>query len=93
MLYKLPEHVLMTELDGEAVLLNLEISHYFGLNEIGTDIIRLVQTMDSSEHIIDDILKRYAVARSTLENDYSSLITELLEEGLIIAPEWASLTN
>jgi hypothetical protein len=84
MLYKLPEHVLMTELDGESVLLNLEKSHYFGLNEIGTDIIRLIQSMDSAEQIIEDIHGRYAVERDTLESDYDRLITELLDEGLIV---------
>ena len=86
MLYKLPEHVLVTELDGEAVLLNLEKSHYFGLNEIGTDIIRLMQSMDSAEQIIEDIRSRYEVERNTLQGDYDRLITELLDEGLIVEP-------
>ena len=84
MLYKLPDHVLMTELNGEAVLLNLEQSHYFGLNEIGTDIIRLVQTMDTAEEVIQDISSRYEVEHTVLESDYNSLIAELLEEGLIV---------
>jgi hypothetical protein len=86
MLFKLPEHVLMTELDGEAVLLDLEKSHYFGLNEIGTDIIHLMQSMDSAEKIVDDIHARYDVERNTLQSDYDRLITELLDEGLIVKP-------
>ncbi|MBN1400973.1 MAG: PqqD family peptide modification chaperone, partial [Anaerolineae bacterium] len=33
---------LFRELDGEAVLLNLESGHYYGLDEVGTRILSLL---------------------------------------------------
>ena len=42
--------------------------------------------MDSAEKIVDDIHARYDVERNTLQSDYDRLITELLDEGLIVKP-------
>ena len=45
---RVPEDVLVSELDGESVLLNLKSECYFGLDEVGT---RLWELLISSESI------------------------------------------
>ena len=40
---RVPDDVVFRELDGEAVVLNLESGMYFGLDEVGTRIWRLVE--------------------------------------------------
>ena len=78
-----PEHAMFRELDGEAVLLNLQNEMYYGLDEVGTRMWQLLTTSDSVQAAMDTMLEEFDVSPQTLEQDLADLITELKFHGLL----------
>ena len=78
-----PEGVLVQELQGESVLLNVNTENYYGLDEVGTRMWAVLSKAPSIAAGIDTLLDEYKVERATLESDVSDLLTELLEKKLI----------
>ena len=78
-----PEHVMFRELDGEAVLLNLQNEMYYGLDETGTRMWQLLTTSDSVQAAMDQLLEEFDVSAETLEQDLAEMITELKSHGLL----------
>jgi hypothetical protein len=78
-----PEHVMFRELDGEAVLLNLQNEMYYGLDEMGTRMWQLLTTSDSVQAAMDTMLEEFDVSPETLEQDVAKMIQELQEQGLL----------
>ncbi len=80
---EIPDHVLFRDLDGEGVLLNLETGEYFGLNRVGTEIWRSLQTMREVGSIHAKLLNDYEVAPQTVWRDLEELISEMSAKGLV----------
>jgi hypothetical protein len=80
----IPDTVLFQELSGEAVLLNLDNEHYFGLNEVGTRFLALLKEHSNIKPVISQLLHEYDVDRQTLQNDLSHLLADLIDKGLVI---------
>lgn len=78
-----PEGVLVRELEGESVLLNLNSESYFGLDEVGTDMWRALTTSESVEVAYRKLLAQYDVDGEQLRQDLDGLIGKLVEQGLI----------
>ena len=78
-----PEHVLFRELDGEAVVLNLQNEMYYGLDDVGTRMWMLLSTSDSVGTAMDILLEEFEVSPETLEQDLAKMITELKSHGLL----------
>ena len=78
-----PEHVMFRELDGEAVLLNLNNEMYYGLDEVGTRMWTLLTTSESVQAAMDKLLEEFDVAAETLEQDLAKMIKELQANGLL----------
>lgn len=77
------DHVVSRELEGEAVMLNLESGVYFGLDEVGTRIWALIQEHRSLRKVFEAMLREYDVAPSTLESDLLRLVEQLWAKGLV----------
>ena len=80
-----PDDVLLSELDGESVLLNLKSETYFGLDEVGTRMWGALTTADSIQGAFDVLKDEYDVAPDRLRDDLNVLLTKLLEHGLLEA--------
>jgi hypothetical protein len=80
---KIPETVLSQELNGEAVLLNMDNEFYYSLNAIGSKIWQLLNQQMNMEGVIQQLLQIYQVDESTLRQDVAMLIRELCENGLL----------
>lgn len=78
-----PEYVLVQELDGESVLLNLNKAQYFGLDDVGTWMWKVLTTADSIQHAIDTLLVEYEVEPAQLRKDLYNLIDHLVEHDLV----------
>lgn len=79
----IPEDVMIRDVSGESVLLNLNTETYFGLDDVGT---RMWQALNQSETVrqAHEILTtEYDVDPDTLQKDLLNLITELTEHGLL----------
>ncbi len=78
-----PDDVLMHELDGESVLLNLATDSYFGLDTVGTDMWRALTTGGTIEEAYELLLAEYEVEPDVLRRDLADLIEKLIESGLV----------
>ncbi len=72
-----------SELDGEAVILNLKSGVYYGLNPVGASIWNLLQQPRTVSEIQSAILAKYSVEPEQCERDLLALLQELEAEGLI----------
>ena len=54
----LPEDVLISNVEGESVLLNLNSERYFGLDEVGTRMLSVLTTSNSIQTAYEALLER-----------------------------------
>ena len=79
----IPEGVLIRELAGESVLLNLETESYFGLDEVGTRMWVALTASESIESACERLLAEYEVEPERLREDVGVFVDALAEAGLI----------
>ena len=75
--------ILISEVGGESVLLNLSSERYFGLDDIGTQMWKTLIASDSIQAAYETLLAEYDVEASRLRDDLSDLIQKLMEQGLV----------
>lgn len=78
-----PEGVLMREIGGEAVLLNLENEKYYGLNGVGAHMWTALTSAPSVQAAYETLLDEFDVQPEQLRQDLESLIAGLAEHGLV----------
>ena len=80
---KLPDDVLISGLQAESVLLNLDSERYYGLNDVGTRMLMLLTSSDSIGAAYNSLLDEYNVEAEVLRGDLISTIEELSKNGLV----------
>lgn len=75
---------MMQELDGEAVILNLNSESYFGLDDVGTHMWTLLTRSTSIQAAFDSLTGEYNVEELTLRNDLIKLLLQLVDNGLLV---------
>jgi hypothetical protein len=78
-----PPGVMFRDLDGEAVVLEIESGRYFGLNETGTRMWLLLQEHGSVERVLRDLLAEYDVNEERLRKELLSFIDTLSSQRLL----------
>jgi hypothetical protein len=81
---KVSDDVVFRELDGEGVILNLASGLYFGLDEIGTRIWRLIEQRGQLRSVLAGLCDEYEAAPAAIERDLLSLASELSAKGLLV---------
>ena len=74
-------------IDNEAIILNLDNSYYYSLNEVGT---RAWEFFDGSMRlgeIINRLFEEYNASKENLEDDLISLVNDLSNENLVALHE------
>lgn len=79
-----PDDVLISHLQDEAVILNLDSERYYGLDDVGTRFLSVVTTSDSIETAYERLRGEYDVDPQALRNDLLALIENLVDQGLLI---------
>jgi hypothetical protein len=79
---KVPDDVLISGLQSESVILNLDSERYFGLDEVGTRMMTVLTTTDSIQAAYETLLEEYDVEGEVLRQDLISIIEQLVEQGL-----------
>ena len=72
-----------SDLGGEAAILNLKNSVYYGLDPIGARVWQLIQQPMTLGQIRDVLRAEYDVELAQLEADIRDLLQELAEQGLV----------
>ena len=80
---RVSDDVVFCELEGEAVILNLDTGIYFGPNEVGTRIWNLLQETGSLQKAFAVVQQEYNVAPDLLREDLLRLVGEMRQKGLI----------
>lgn len=78
-----PPDILISEVGGESVLLNLKSERYFGLDNMGTQMWKTLIASDSIQAAYETLLAEYDVEASRLREDLDELIRQLREQGLV----------
>jgi hypothetical protein len=71
------------DLEGEAAILNLKNSVYYGLDPVGARVWQLIQEPMTLAQIRDVLRAEYDVDVSQLETDIRDLVEQMAEQGLI----------
>lgn len=77
------KNVLFREIDGEAMLLNLDSGIYFGLDSVGTKIWNLMTEGKPLETIAQSISSEYDVSENRCRTDLFELAEALRKHGLV----------
>lgn len=78
-----PEHVKMSIIDGEAVLLNVNTGKYLGCDAIGTRILQLVAEDYDADGIVAVLLTEYEINEERLRADLNEFITDCRARGVL----------
>ncbi|HEY6661022.1 MAG TPA: PqqD family protein [Pyrinomonadaceae bacterium] len=80
---KIPDDVLISNLQDESVILNLDSERYYGLDSVGTRILSVLTTSDSIEGAYNTLIQEYDVDGQLLRQDLLALVEDLVAQGLI----------
>ena len=75
--------VLASELGPEVVMLSLRDGTYYGLDGVGVEIWRLLQTPVTISHIVAALVELYDVDAQRCRSDVLAVIVTLVERGLV----------
>jgi len=81
--YKIADNVLFQEVDGESVLLSLDKGCYYGLDELGTRIWKLIDRDLDSDRVVAAIVEEYEVEPEQARRDLDAFLSDLEQSGLI----------
>jgi hypothetical protein len=100
----IPKDVILREIAGEAVILNLQTGRYFGLDEVGTRMWQLLAQHNQSEPALNDLTEGYDTSKDQLQHDLLDLSINSLRIGWLKSmqhklraaltlslPDWADL--
>ena len=83
----IPKDVMVRDVAGESVILNLNTGTYFGLDEVGTHIWNALQQAGTIQEAYASLIGEYDVDPETLRIDFQNLIEELVKHGLLALVE------
>jgi hypothetical protein len=84
---KIADDVIFQELEGEAVLLNMQSEIYFGLDAMGTRIWELLKTHGRIQMVSEALLNEYEVGEEELRKHLCEFIDKLHTKGLVEVEE------
>jgi hypothetical protein len=82
---RIGEAVLYQTLQDEVVLLNMENQQYYGLNDTGARMWKLLMELQNLERVTERLDASYDVDPALLRTDFQRLVSDLLQRGLLQA--------
>lgn len=80
---RIPDDVLISHLQEEAVILNLDSERYYGLDDVGTRILSILTNSESIEAAYQSLIAEYDVDHQVLRQDLLALVENLLQQGIV----------
>ena len=81
---RVPDDVLISNLQAESVILNLDSERYYGLDDVGTRFLSVLNTSDSIEAAYEVLRDEYDVDAHNLRQDLLELVEDLVKQGILI---------
>ncbi len=83
-LFCIPDNIVWKKLGSGIILLNLQTSNYFTLNDIGDTIWLSITEKKRFCEIMEDILNKYEGDRNEIECSVVEFIQGLLDENILV---------
>ena len=80
---RVPDDVLISNLQEESVILNLDSERYYGLDDVGTRFLSVLNTADSLEAAYEVLRDEYEVDAHSLRQDLLELVEDLVKQGIL----------
>ncbi|HEY9873067.1 MAG TPA: PqqD family protein [Candidatus Obscuribacterales bacterium] len=80
---KLPDSVLMEDMAGEAIMLNMTTEQYHALDEVGARMLTVLIESESIQAAIESLLEEFEVEPAVLQADLLEYIEDLNSDGLV----------
>ncbi|MED3912181.1 lasso peptide biosynthesis PqqD family chaperone [Peribacillus simplex] len=77
---------IVSDMDGELVMLSIEKGNYYNLGVLGGEIWSLIERPITISDLIDKLMSQYDVSQQECEEEVLSFLSDLYNEGLIILP-------
>jgi hypothetical protein len=81
---RVPDDVLISNLHEESVILNLDSERYYGLDDVGTRFLSVLNTAASIEAAYEMLRGEYDVDAQNLRQDLLELVEDLVGQGILI---------
>jgi coenzyme PQQ synthesis protein D (PqqD) len=81
---RVADDVLISNLQEESVILNLDSERYYGLDNVGTRFLSVLDESESIEAAYEVLRDEYDVDAQSLRQDLLELIENLLNQGILI---------
>ncbi|MFJ8259774.1 lasso peptide biosynthesis PqqD family chaperone [Peribacillus asahii] len=78
---------IVSDMDGEKVMLSIQNGKYYNLGQVGGDIWSLIKDSISVQQIVSSLQSIYEVDQKECEEQVISFLEKLQEEGLILVKE------
>ena len=78
------EDVLISNLQEESVILNLDSERYYGLDDVGTRFLSALNASESIEAAYEVLRDEYDVDPHSLRQDLFELVEDLVNQGILI---------
>jgi hypothetical protein len=75
--------VLAAEVSGEIVMMSIEKGHYFGLDDIGSDIWKRIEPPCTFAALIDGLTAAYDADRATIATDVRLLLDRMAAQDVV----------
>jgi len=85
--FRCTEDVIAKVMDGEAVIINLANGMYYSTDKVGAVVWSLLESGHSVGEAAKEVAARYEVSSDQATSDISQLVTQLLEERLLLPCE------
>jgi hypothetical protein len=80
---RISKEVIFQELEGEAVLLNMQSGIFFGLNPVAKRMWELLSELGQAEKVLKQLLQEYEASEEKLRQDLVDFIEKLKSKGLV----------
>lgn len=74
---------IVSDMDGEKVMLSVQKGKYFNLGELGGEIWDLMKEPITIHELVTTLQSQYHVAQNECEEQVTDFINQLLEQGLV----------
>lgn len=81
--YKASTKHLYSEINSEAVILDIDTGTYYGLNEVSNRIWQLIQEPTSQDKLLKLMLEEYEVTEEEASRDLQNLLQDMTSNGLV----------
>ena len=81
--YKLIDHVSLTSVDSDMVLLDMHEGKYYGLNNVGAQFLNLIQKNTEIDDAIMQIADSFTTDYNQVRIDINDLIKQLIDKNLL----------